>query len=92
MDVKHEPDQNRFVVETDGGTALLSYRKQGDDVVNLSHTEVPSAEEGQGVGSALARSALEWARSEHLKVVPGCAFVRDWLKDHEEYSDLVVSA
>ncbi len=50
---------------------------------------MPAGLEGRGIGSALARSALEDARSRNLVVTPLCPFVRGYLEHHPEYAPLV---
>lgn len=90
MNVEHKQDENRFVANTEWGEGTLNYRMEEGRVVFV-HTEVPSEAEGKGVGSALVRHGLNWARGENLEVVPQCPFVRNWIKSHEEYADLVAS-
>lgn len=78
----------RFEIDVGGQVAWLSYAVRDDELI-LIHTEVPTAFEGQGYGSALARMALEFATREHLRVVPRCPFVRGYLRRHPEYASLV---
>ncbi|MEM6325612.1 MAG: GNAT family N-acetyltransferase [Bacteroidota bacterium] len=89
MTIRHEPDQNRFAVETDHGTAHLDYILT-DGLITLVHTEVPVGAEGGGVGSALAKAGLDHARAEGLKVLPTCPFVLAYLRRHPEDRDLVL--
>lgn len=89
--VVHEPEHSRFAVHAEGKTAVLDYQRVGGRLV-LPHTGVPRELEGRGIGSQLARAALDWAREEGLKVVPVCPFVRAYLKRHPEYSDLLTRA
>ena len=91
-DVRHEPERQRFVADVAGGTAELAYLRRGADLVALVHTEVPEEAEGGGVGGALARAALEWARAEGARVVPLCPFVEAYVRRHPEYADLVAGA
>jgi predicted GNAT family acetyltransferase len=86
--VVHEPEQSRFALHEDGQTAVLDYQRVGERVV-LPHTGVPREMEGRGIGSRLAKTALEWAREEGLRVVPICPFIRSYLKRHPEYEDLL---
>jgi hypothetical protein len=51
---------------------------------------VPEALRGQGLGSELAHSALEWAREQGLKVDVICPSVAEYLTKHPEYVDLVL--
>jgi predicted GNAT family acetyltransferase len=56
----------------------------------LVHTEVLPDAEGMGVGSRLARGALESVRSRGLKLVVECEFIGAYLKRHpREYEDLL---
>jgi predicted GNAT family acetyltransferase len=50
---------------------------------------VPEPFEGQGIGSELARAALDHARSAHLHVISRCPFVSGYIKRHPEYTDLL---
>jgi uncharacterized protein len=72
----------------DGETAVAAYQLEGDTIV-FTHTRVPPAIEGQGVGSRLIRGALDAARDEGLKVVPQCPFVAAYIDKHPEYRDLL---
>ena len=69
---------------------FLNYRRDGN-VLHLIHTEVPAEVGGQGYGGALARGALEYARTAGLQVVPSCRFVRAYLHRHPEYAPLVTA-
>jgi uncharacterized protein len=60
------------------------------DLVVFTHTEINSAFEGQGVGSALVRWALDDSRDRGYGVLASCPFVRAFLERHRaEYADLV---
>ena len=78
----------QFELATEGGTALIAYRREGPRI-SLVHTEVPEALEGQGIGSRLVRGALELIRSEGLRVVPRCSFVAAYMNRHPETQDLL---
>ncbi len=78
----------QFELVVDGETALAAYRLDGDRIV-FTHTEVPVALEGQGVGSRLVAGALASIREQGLKVVPLCSFVRHYIETHAETQDLL---
>jgi len=80
----------RFELERDGHVAYLEYNLSGK-VLQLIHTEVPEPLRGKGVGSELARSALEWARPHDLKVDVVCPYVAAYLKKNPEYADLLLN-
>ncbi|HMQ31194.1 MAG TPA: GNAT family N-acetyltransferase [Chloroflexaceae bacterium] len=79
---------SRYEADLGGDQAVLVYALRGQTIV-MSHTEVPEALEGRGIGSALARFALDDARARELRVVPRCPFVAAFIKRHPEYADLV---
>lgn len=86
----HNAAAGQFEARTEHGTALLKYVPRGA-ALDLVHTEVPPAVEGQGIGMSLARAALEHARSQKLQVIPSCPFVKAYIGKHPEYADLVAS-
>jgi predicted GNAT family acetyltransferase len=85
------PEQQRYEARVDGDLAgFAAYQLDGDRVV-FTHTEVDDAYEGQGVGSALARSALDDVRASGRSAVPRCRFIRGWIDKHPDYADLVAA-
>ena len=55
----------------------------------FTHTEVDPSFEGQGVGSALARGALDDVRSRGLHIIAMCPFISAYVRRHPEYADLI---
>lgn len=82
MTVQHDPSRSRFVVALPDGDAELLYAMFGDDVINLEHTEVPASGKGQGVGDALVRAALAYAKERGFRVMATCPYVQAWLRRH----------
>lgn len=80
--------EQEFELDTPEGRAIAAYQREGDRIV-FTHTEVPRALEGQGIGSRLVRAALDSARDQGLRVVPQCPFVRAFIERHSEYRDLL---
>ena len=87
-EVKNNPEQGRFELSADGGTAA-AYYDLSPGIITFTHTEVPRALEGRGIGSRLARGALEAVRTQGLKVVAECPFIRGYIERHPEFSDLL---
>lgn len=90
MTVQHDSDQHRFTADTEHGMAELAYTRSGERITFV-HTEVPKADEGQGVGSALAEAGLSFARENGLAVVPQCPFVAHYVREHPDTQDLLAS-
>ena len=89
IDITHNQAANRFETTIEGHTGFISYQDQGDRIV-YDHTIVPSELGGKGIGSALVKHALDYARSEGKKVVPTCSFVASYINKHAEYQDLLL--
>ena len=85
--VRDNTVSHRFELEIDDAVAKAWYRRQGN-VVTFTHTDVPTALSGKGVGSRLAKGALDAVRAAGLKVVAKCPFIATYLKKHPEYDDL----
>lgn len=88
--VHDNPALSRFELDTGDGIAILNYRLDRG-VMALNHTETPARARGQGIASRLVVAALDAARARGLKVAPRCPFVRAYLANHPEYSDLAAS-
>ncbi len=88
LEVVNNRERKRFEVACEGEVATLTYRRTGENV-SLDHTEVPKALEGRGIGSLLARAALEAAREADLEVVPLCPFIVSYIRRHPEFLEVV---
>lgn len=86
--VTHNEEARRFEATVNGLRSLLAYRRSPDRMV-LHHTEVPAPIEGHGIAAKLTRTALDFARANHLRVVPLCPYVSNFFRQHPEYHDLL---
>ena len=91
MDISHDQARQRFEIDMDDHRGVLDYTLSEDEnVIAFRHTQVDDALEGEGVGSALVRHGLAYARNNGLQVDPQCPFVRSYIEHHaDEYGDLV---
>lgn len=91
--VTNNADRRRYeaVVEQAGLAGFIDYQET-DELVVLTHTEVDRSFEGRGVGSLLARAALEDIRKRDLKALVICPFILGWLRNHREYADVLFNA
>jgi len=84
-------EQSRYEILLGGELAgVLHYRRHGGEV-ELAHTEIDQAFEGQGLAGRLASAALEDARGRATPVVVTCPFVSGYLERHPEYQDLLAT-
>ena len=86
--VRDNKTQNRFELDVEGGMAFANYRATSSAVI-ITHTETPPALRGRGIASQLVKGTLELIRADGRKVIAGCGFVADYLRQHPEYRDLV---
>jgi uncharacterized protein len=82
------PAERRFEVTIGDATAIAEYRLIEGGIM-FTHTEVPKALEGQGIGKALILAGLASARERGLKVMPVCTFFAAYMKRHPETHDLL---
>jgi predicted GNAT family acetyltransferase len=86
----HNPEASRYEAHIDGELAGFAEYELTDQLVIFTHTQVEDAYEGHGVGSTLARFALDDVRASGTrKVLPLCPFIKDWIEKHPDYADLV---
>lgn len=88
LEINHNQLANRFETSIDDQTGYISYKERGDTLV-YDHTIVPQALGGRGIGSALVKHALNYARDNGKKVIPQCSFVSAYISKNPEYQDLV---
>jgi hypothetical protein len=91
LPVRHDPVAERFEIEFEGELAFVAYRRE-EATVLFTHTEVPSRAQGRGLAALLVRVALDWARSEGLRVRPLCSYVAAYMRRHPETQDLLAPA
>jgi predicted GNAT family acetyltransferase len=85
MTLEHDVQGQRFFVRLPDDTeAELVYGEFSDGILDLQHTEVPPTARGTGVGDALVRAALAFARERGHRVIATCPYVQRWLKAHPE--------
>jgi uncharacterized protein len=79
---------DRYELDCADGPAVAAFEDDGR-VRTFTHTVVPPAAEGHGVGSRLVAGALADTRARGLAVVPRCPFVAAYIERHPEWADLL---
>ncbi len=86
--MRDNEDASRFEAWIADDLAGVAEYRRTEGLVVYPHTVVKADFEGRGVGSALARAALDDARARDLRVQVPCPFLTSWLARHPEYQDL----
>jgi predicted GNAT family acetyltransferase len=89
--VTNNTSLHRFELAIDGHIAFAEYTL-ASDIITFVHTVVPPELAGRGVGSQLARGALDAVRAQGLKVVAQCPFIAAYIAKHADYHDLLKDA
>jgi uncharacterized protein len=86
---KRNVTRSRFELEDMGETAYLEFDLDSAGWITLLHTEVPEALRGRGIAGELAKTGLEYARDNQLKVDVVCPLVANYISKHPEFEPLV---
>jgi len=84
IEVLHNEAARRFEARVDGELAVVEYVRSGNRVT-FTHTFVPEELRHRGIGSAVARAALDTARAQGWQVDPRCPFIAAFIAQHPEY-------
>ncbi|MEP6480384.1 MAG: GNAT family N-acetyltransferase [Rhodoglobus sp.] len=89
-EVVNDASMNRYELLVDGAdVGFADYQIRGDTIVFI-HTEIDPSNRLKGLGSELARGALNLVRADtDYRVVTTCPFMTAWIAGHPEYQDLL---
>lgn len=79
-----------FYVNNDGKiVAEMVYTMPSPDKMIIEHTEVSEELKGQNVGFQLVKTAVEFARTHSIKIIPLCPFANSVFKRKPEFADVL---
>jgi uncharacterized protein len=87
--VRDNVERHRFEIDLGDGSLAIAEYTLPEGKILFTHTEVPPAHEGQGLGTMLIQAGLASARERGLKVMPICPFFAAYMKKHAEEQDLL---
>lgn len=82
-------EHKRYEFDIDGLRPQLEYIKTGGGEIYLTHTVVPDALSGRGIGSELVLAALEDIDRQGLKIIPLCGFVSGYVRKNPQWERLL---
>jgi len=83
-------EANQYEFHVGNHIAKIEYIKTKNGEIYLTHTEVPVALEGQGIGSQLADKVLTDIEKQNLRLVPLCPFVAGYIQKHPDWRRIVM--
>ena len=86
--VRDNRANNRLEIEQDGQVAFAQYILAPDHIF-FTHTEVPEALGGRGLGTRLVEAGLTSARERGLSVIPRCSMFGRYMMKRPETHDLM---
>lgn len=94
MEIQQINDVKRGYFEAieDGKDAgKMTYTWAGDSKFIIDHTEVSPYFNGKGVGKKLLMAAVEYARTNDLKIIPLCPFAKSVFDKTPDIRDVLFS-
>lgn len=91
MNVSIKKGENMFFIGEDelNPEGYVSYKVDDDGDFIIDSTEVANQLSGQGIGSALVQTVVEYAKEEDKKIVPECPFARAVMEREEETKAMI---
>lgn len=68
----------------------MAYTITSPTMIIVDHTSVPDTARGKGLGLALAERLVSDARTEGVRVLALCPFVKGMAPRHPEWSDVIM--
>lgn len=83
-------ERHRYEFHIDNYIPLIEYTKTKNGEIYLTHTEVPEALEGKGIGSRLVEAVLKDIEQKGLRLVPLCSFIASYIQKHPDWQRIVL--
>ena len=79
-----------FYVGQDGAIlAELVYSNPAENKMIIEHTEVDDSLGGKGIGLQLVHTAVDYARTHQMKIIPLCPFAKSIFERKPEFADVL---
>lgn len=94
MEIQQINDERKGYFEAleDGKQAgMMTYTWAGDSKFIIDHTEVNEEFNGKGVGKKLVMAAVDYARTNNIKIIPLCPFAKSVFDKVAEIRDVLFS-
>ncbi len=82
--VRHIPEQTRFVIDHQGAQAILQYtifnQNSGGTALDITSTYVPPEFRGKGLAEKLVRTAIAWAKEQGYELHASCWYAAKFIR------------
>lgn len=87
--VSRETHPDRFQIAEDGQVAGFAQFIDHDGQRIFFHTEIGEAFGGRGLAGIVVREALDATRTDGLRIVPVCPYVKKFVQTHHDWDDIL---
>lgn len=91
LSVRDNTSASRLEIQLGEQVAFAEYRLEAN-IITFTHTRVPEALRGRGIGTQLIEAGISVARERNLKLVPQCPLFAAYIRAHPETQDLLAPA
>ncbi|WP_299885901.1 N-acetyltransferase [uncultured Lacinutrix sp.] len=88
LNIVHEKDNKRFILDINGDIAKIDYQLR-DNKMYLIHSEVPYNLRGQGIGKILVKKTFEQLTKEGYKAIAVCSYIKAVASRSEKWRDII---
>ena len=90
-DFSNNDEHKRFELKVEDKIAFIEYILNNENILFLTHTEVPTVLEGKGIGSKIVEKTLNYAKKSGYKIAPLCPFVAKYISKHSEWKTILAN-
>ncbi len=85
---------NSFYIgdDPDNAAAEITFVPSGENIITIDHTFVSENLRGQGIALKLVNKVVEYARTEHKKIIPQCSYAKKVMTGSKNYEDVLYKA
>ena len=91
LEVHDNAAAGRIEATVSGQTGYAEYRL-APGTITFTHTLVPEAQRGRGIGTRLVQAGLAAAQAQHREVIPQCSMFADYMRRRPETHALLAPA
>ena len=81
-----------FVGDKENPLAEMTWSLPSPDKMIIEHTEVSDELRGKNIGYQLVNAAVEYARTNNIKIIPLCPFANSVFKKKPEWQDVLFTS